>query len=395
MDKIRIGLVGLKPFSGNKGCEALTFSFISLLYKLYGNQKNIEIVFILDFPIKAAMKFHLAREKNKKNLKKLCNYKYKYVYYRVLFNKIFWFNRIGKLDCVFDFTQGDSFTDLYGFDRFNRWTLVKEFLINKKYKFVIGSQTIGPFENNNCLERAENVIRSSYEVFVRDEKSLLYTEQQFNRRPILTTDLAFLLDYKKNPKNNKKMKIGFNVSGLLWNEKSFLCNDFDYQNFCRNLIKEFLSLDADVYLIGHVLEKNLSIKDNDLSPIMILKNEFPKVIISPFFQSCIDAKSFISTMDFFVGSRMHATIAALSSGVAVVPLSYSRKFEGLFGTLEYKYCINGNEINDDYAISYILNCLKNKNDIEINVRKSNEIIKRFNDIALKEYSRVLDMKNHN
>ena len=395
MDKIRIGLVGLKPFSGNKGCEALTFSFISLLTKLYGKQKNIELVFILDFPIRSAMKFHLFQEKNKKNLKKLCDYKFKYVYYRVFSNKIYWFNRIGNLSCVFDFTQGDSFTDLYGFERFNRWTLVKEFLINKKYKFVIGSQTIGPFEDNICLERAKNIIRNSYEVFVRDEKSMLYTENLCDRRPILTTDLAFLLDYNKSQKNNKRMKIGFNVSGLLWNEKSYLFSEFDYQIFCRNLIKEFLSLDADVYLIAHVLEKKLSIKDNDLSPILILKSEFPNIKISPFFESCVEAKSFISTMDFFVGSRMHATIAALSSGVAVVPLSYSRKFEGLFGTLEYKYCINGNVVNDKDAISYILNCLKNKNELDLNVKKSMNIIKKFNDIALKEYSRVLAINNDN
>ena len=32
---------------------------------------------------------------------------------------------------------------------------------------------------------------------------------------------------------------------------------------------------------------------------------------------------------------MHACIAAFSSGVPVVPMAYSRKFEGLFGTLGY------------------------------------------------------------
>lgn len=32
---------------------------------------------------------------------------------------------------------------------------------------------------------------------------------------------------------------------------------------------------------------------------------------------------------------MHACIAALSSGVPVLPMAYSRKFKGLFGTLGY------------------------------------------------------------
>ena len=47
------------------------------------------------------------------------------------------------------------------------------------------------------------------------------------------------------------------------------------------------------------------------------------------------AKSYIATMDFFCGSRMHACIAAVSSGVPVVPIAYSRKFAGVFGALGY------------------------------------------------------------
>ena len=34
---------------------------------------------------------------------------------------------------------------------------------------------------------------------------------------------------------------------------------------------------------------------------------------------------------------MHACIAAFSSGVAVVPMAYSRKFAGVFGSLGYPH----------------------------------------------------------
>ena len=58
--------------------------------------------------------------------------------------------------------------------------------------------------------------------------------------------------------------------------------------------------------------------------------------MAPAFLNPIDAKSYISGMDFFMGARMHSTIAAFSSGVPVVPMSYSRKFTGLFNcTLDY------------------------------------------------------------
>ena len=41
-----------------------------------------------------------------------------------------------------------------------------------------------------------------------------------------------------------------------------------------------------------------------------------------------------------MGARMHACIAAFSSGVPVIPMAYSRKFKGLFGTLGYDRTID-------------------------------------------------------
>lgn len=42
-----------------------------------------------------------------------------------------------------------------------------------------------------------------------------------------------------------------------------------------------------------------------------------------------------------MGARMHSTIAAFSSGVPVVPMAYSRKFNGLFiDTLNYNHLVD-------------------------------------------------------
>ena len=65
--------------------------------------------------------------------------------------------------------------------------------------------------------------------------------------------------------------------------------------------------------------------------------EFPRTTLAPRFVSPSDAKSYISTLDYFAGARMHACIAAFSSGVPVIPMAYSRKFEGLFGSLGYNH----------------------------------------------------------
>lgn len=45
-----------------------------------------------------------------------------------------------------------------------------------------------------------------------------------------------------------------------------------------------------------------------------------------------------------------STIGAFSSGGPVIPFSYSRKFEGLFGNLNYNYVVNGRVENTESAV---------------------------------------------
>ena len=63
-------------------------------------------------------------------------------------------------------------------------------------------------------------------------------------------------------------------------------------------------------------------------------------MVAPRFRTPSEAKTYIAGLDFFMGARMHACIAAFSSGVPVVPMAYSRKFAGLFGTLGYDHTVD-------------------------------------------------------
>lgn len=80
--------------------------------------------------------------------------------------------------------------------------------------------------------------------------------------------------------------------------------------------------------------------DDDYSACVDLRSRHPGVILPEPFESASEAKSYISSLDFFSGARMHSTIGAISSGVPVVPVAYSRKFNGLYGTLGYPYLID-------------------------------------------------------
>lgn len=80
--------------------------------------------------------------------------------------------------------------------------------------------------------------------------------------------------------------------------------------------------------------------EDDFRASEALAAEFPGTVLAPAFGSPSEAKSYIAGLDFFMGARMHACIAAFSSGVPVIPMAYSRKFEGLFGTLGYSRTVD-------------------------------------------------------
>ena len=115
----------------------------------------------------------------------------------------------------------------------------------------------------------------------------------------------------------------------------------------------------NVHLIPHVIDLNPKAHDDDYLTLKALHAEFPKTLLSPIFTNPIDAKSYIANMDCFIGARMHSAIAAFSSGVAAIPVTYSRKFEGLFNTLNYPYLIHGKEYDTDLAIKKTVEYVNN------------------------------------
>lgn len=150
---------------------------------------------------------------------------------------------------------------------------------------------------------------------------------------------------------------------------------FNYCEFVDRMIA-FFSKDKNciVYLIPHVLDKSLNSYDDDYKIIKALNIKYKNTILAPYFETPIQAKSYISNMDCFIGSRMHSTIAAISTGIPTIPVSYSRKFEGLFESLHYKYVIHGNSDNLDSACSKVISYVENLNNLKKEVSMSMKIV---------------------
>lgn len=368
---MKIAVLGLALDTGNKGCEALTYSFFEILNKIAADRGEcFEVGVLTGFPTKRWIH-------EKCNIQKLDKYYIpKIAYDNLIFRPFYYVSKRGKYwfsetvkqcNCIFDFTAGDSFTDIYGRERFFTRTRMKRAVIDAHIPLVLGSQTIGPFKDSDVLQYAAQVIKDAYEVYVRDELSYNYTKEISGRTPVLTSDVAFVLPYKKGIKNNTKVKIGFNPSGLLWNGGYDRNNQFnlrvDYQEYCNSIIDKLIDSGKEVHLIPHAYSQDLSLADNDLVAINELHNKFPETILAPQLSTPMDIKTYISEMDIFIGARMHATIGALSSKTPVIPFSYSRKFEGLFESLKYPYVISGKNMDTDGAVGATLAWIENKGEL--------------------------------
>lgn len=395
---MKIGLLGLTFQVGNKGCEALSYSFLEVLNKIAKKNKEIyQVYLVTNLPKKRLIKNFFNINKAMSNAcpkKKFENIEFNYIFYINYKMKNYFLNKIEKCDVVFDFTAGDSFTDIYGKERFYKRTNLKKQIIEKGVNLVLGSQTIGPFHDEKVKKLAIEVIKKSKEVFVRDQKSYDYTKEISGRTPILTTDIAFELPYTIQKKKSEKIKIGFNASGLLWSGGYTNNNQFnlktDYQRYCLEVIGKLLeNPNHEIYLISHATSNKKGYPDNDLIAAKAIKEYYPQTIFVNVFDTAMDAKSYISKMDFFIGARMHATVAALSTKVPVIPVSYSRKFEGLYESLNYPFVISATKLATEEAIKKTIEWFYEVDLLKKAIEESSDLIEKKNEFLEEKIENVI------
>jgi polysaccharide pyruvyl transferase WcaK-like protein len=261
---------------------------------------------------------------------------------RFLINPRGFFAAVRRADLVVDIGAGDSFADIYGAGRLKRMFVMKYLTHLARTPLVVAPQTIGPFTKGWSRWLARWSLRLSALVATRDAKSTTAARDLgYSGALIEASDVALRLPFTApSARKDGPPRVGINVSGLLmaggYTGRNELGIGLDYPGLMRDLITDFQAKGAQVHLVPHVIvpEGRMAMED-DMRASAGLAGEFPGVVLAPAFTSPSEAKSYIASLDFFMGARMHACIAAFSSGVPVVPMAYSRKFEGLFGTIGY------------------------------------------------------------
>lgn len=285
--------------------------------------------------------------------------------YKALVNPLSDLHRsFSRCAIVFDIGSGDSFSNIYSRGRFGMMLLSKIVAALRGGPLVLSPQTIGPFSSSRARLAARVAMGFARHIYARDETSYqLLEEYGLSAKSSLTTDVAFALPYQRPADKDRRelasgpIKVGFNISALLYRKELAKGARFTLSVDYRALVDALLErLSADprieLHFVPHVLASNIP-QEDDYAVAETLVDRFPGIILPPRFAGPSQAKTYIANMDLLMGSRMHATIAAISSGTAVVPLGYSRKFDGLFGSLGYGWNVDLTTATNESAMATV------------------------------------------
>lgn len=368
---MKIGLLGFTFAHENMGCQALTYSFLGMLTRMFPDEK----IDIVDFHEEKSLGL-IPERFPQLNIE----------IYRISLKKDFkgFLKKLNECDIIFDESYGDGFSDIYFTKSVIRHTLVKILAARSKAHLVLTPQTYGPFKSRMLERMAGKAIRMSAKVYSRDSISKEYAQSISHRKVVSLTDMAFGLKIEA-PKQFEGKNLGINVSGLLWqggfngNENQFGLKT-SYCDYIRKMIEYGHSEGYNVHLIPHVTKsfcEGRKIPDSDSEVCRALKEEYPYVAVPEDFEDPIQAKEYIAGMDLFIGARMHATIGAFSTGVFTIPFAYSRKFKGLYEDLKYPYYVDGCVCSTEEAVASTIDLIRNKDRYSKVQKRSLKIVDRL------------------
>lgn len=421
----KIIIAGASLVSGNRGVNALTRSIIQGLIDNIGSGKvNIEI---LSYTVKQEVE-HTFIENGIETVIVEKPYNTKYATILTLLNilklnglskwnkKLSYIdNSINKADIILDISEGDSFSDIYGVKRFIMHSNIKIQSILKKKKLILLPQTIGPFKNKLIRFVASMICKNSTVNMTRDITSynFLLKELKVNETTVnLYPDLAFYMKPKETEistrlskdKDNDGLLLGLNVSALLYNGGYTGQNMFNfktnYTELVDTIIDTFLSQDKDnkIILVPHVIIKEMPVEDDMTVCKSIhnrLKTEYPdRVLLIDKALREDEIKAVISKCDLFIGGRMHACIAGMSTGVTTLPIAYSRKFSGIWKRYNLEdFIIDPKQNTLDEALKILHKTIENRKKIKHKIIETNHTIKHEQEEMYNQLKRTINEEN--
>lgn len=331
-----------------------------------------------------------------------------------------WLRRVSEASIVASLAGGDSFSDIYGLERFFYVSLPQFLALFMGKRLVLLPQTIGPFHGKLAKNVARHILREADLVYSRDHQGvedtrrLLGRSSSSNGKVRFCYDVGFVLDPLRptemnlplgDQRGNDRPVVGLNVSGLLYmggySRNNMFGLKIDYRQFIVDLIDFMISKkNATVVLVPHVFgtqaESDAVVCDQIYASLKERHHERLLLAAGTFNQN--EIKYVIGQCDFFIGSRMHACIAALSQNIPTVSVAYSDKFIGVMRTIGVeKLVADPRKLEDEEILRVVSDAFDNRTRLRGHLEAAMPSVKAtvlslFNEIAslLFSHSNVAD-----
>jgi colanic acid/amylovoran biosynthesis protein len=256
---------------------------------------------------------------------------------------------IDASSAVLDASGGDSFADIYGQKQLDLVMIPKQIALNRRRPLILLPQTYGPFSSPRSLELAVKILVSVDRAWARDPSSYARLQDILGDAFDATkhregVDVAFALP-ATDPGNrlgdlaawleHEGPTVGVNVSGLLANTGQDARDRFglstNYLAAMQGVVRTLLRReDVRVLLVPHVRGPGGESDDAACKELASRVGSADRVAVLPDGLRADEVKHVVGRLAWLIGARMHATIAALSSGVPAAAVAYSDKFQGVF-----------------------------------------------------------------
>jgi colanic acid/amylovoran biosynthesis protein len=222
-------------------------------------------------------------------------------------------------------------------------------LFNKPY--ILYNQSIGPFFRKHDTHVAKRHIKNAKAVLCREELTYERLMTLGLRNIALTADIAFLLPSKPSRVWARyQSDNGFTDFGITVRDCLLPNQQREYEEHIARFISGKLASRPELrcFFMPQVVYEDAG--DNDLHVSQRIRAQLPgnvkdrAIVISDDLHPS-ELKHVIGQMDYFVGTRMHSNIFALSSGVKTVAISYEPKTEGIMAMLGlHEYVVQAKEV---------------------------------------------------
>lgn len=241
---------------------------------------------------------------------------------------------------------------------------------NKPY--ILYNQSIGPFCRRSDFMAYIRFLRDAKVVLCRESLTYQRLKEAEVSNIKQVTDIAFHLAPKasnlltKYITKNDGIKIGLTVRKWLGSDRQ----DF-YENALAKFIRTVLFQDGNAQFFFMPQVHYPEGGDDDSIVSQRIRNKLPRKFLGSVHLIAEDLhpaelKHAIGQMDYFVGTRMHSNIFALSMGIKTIAIAYEPKTAGIMKDLGLsRYVIRMEKINAENLLSLFSEIQEDKNYLSV------------------------------